>query len=82
MGKPIEETITKIFGTEIKEKFKSIVDKRNRIIHSFQCTIENEQMLCTKDQNNKQYRIDNDYLMKFIKENEELSGLLHNCRGF
>ena len=56
---------------------------RNRIIHSYQITgPKNEQILCTKVKapDNKQFVITVDYLMKFIKENEKLSTLLHAYR--
>lgn len=82
LKKPIKRTITEKSGEEIADLFKKIVDKRNRIIHSFQITNEDdEQILATKDRNNKQFHITEEYLLTFIKDNEQLSGLLHEFRG-
>lgn len=79
---PIEETITKSSDSTIADLFSIICEKRNRIIHSFQITdIDGEQRLATKDKNNVQYIITEDFLMDFIKKNEELSRLLHEFRG-
>lgn len=55
---------------------------RNRIVHSFQCTYKNEQILATKDKQNKQFYITKEYLLDFIKKNEQLSDMLHDFRGF
>jgi hypothetical protein len=79
---PVKETITKISGTEIARVFGEVISKRNRIIHSFQVTHNGEQMLATKDKRNQQYIITEDYLMEFITDNEKLSTLLHNFRGY
>ena len=80
---PIKETITQNSDTEIASLFSELVSKRNRIIHSFQITDENnEQMLSTKDNNNVQYKITEEYLLEFIKNNEGLSDMLHKLRGF
>ena len=80
---PVKETITK--NSNKNKKFASlffdIVSKRNRIIHSFQVTYNNEQMLCTKNKKNEQYIITEEYLLDFIKENEVLSSMLHEFRG-
>ena len=54
---PITETITKNSDEKISSLFSNLVSKRNRIIHSFQITSENEQILCTKDKNHQQYII-------------------------
>ena len=63
--------------------FNELVLLRNRIIHSFQITDKNgEQTLATKDRNNIQYIITEDFLLKFIKKNEELSSELHKFRGY
>ena len=63
--------------------FECLTEKRNRIIHSFQVTnAEGEQGLATKDKNHRQYEITADFLMQFIKENEELSSMLHCFRGY
>lgn len=77
----IGETITKKSDGNISSLFSNLVSKRNRIIHSFQITYENEQILSTKDKQHKQYIITEVYLLEFIRENEELSGMLHKFRG-
>ena len=81
---PIKNTITKISNSsEIADLFEEIVKIRNRIIHSFQITNkEGEQILCTKDKDNKQYVISEEFLLDFIKKNETLSTLLHSFRGY
>jgi hypothetical protein len=82
LSDPIEKTITKASGNKIAVLFREIVDKRNRIIHSFQFTDEDgEQRLATKEKNNKQYIITEEYLLNFIKDNQELCALLHKFRG-
>ncbi|WP_414150091.1 selenium binding protein [Acetobacterium carbinolicum] len=79
----IMETITKVSNSKISILFFSLVNKRNRIIHSFQITdTDGKQKLATKDKSNKQYVITEQFLQEFIKENEELSGMLHSLRGF
>ena len=81
LSKPIAETITKNSYEEISSLFSELVSKRNRIIHSFQITYKNEQILRTKDKNHQQYNITEDYLLDFIRENENLSNMLHKFRG-
>lgn len=46
----IAEAISKTAGsTDIADLFEEVVDMRNRIVHSFQITVENgDQMLATK----------------------------------
>lgn len=79
----IAETITKNSNDEIEKLFSRLVSKRNRIMHSFRCTHNNEQILATKERiTHKQYCITKEYLKEFIKENEKLSDMLHNFRGF
>lgn len=76
----IKQTIN---DDNISQLFAQIIKMRNRIIHSYQITgPKNEQILCTKVKapDNKQFIITVDYLMKFIKENEKLSTLLHDYR--
>lgn len=53
---------------------------RNRIIHSFQITHNNEQILATKNREGIQFKITENFLLDFIKKNEELSNLLHEIR--
>lgn len=64
--------------------FSEIVYKRNRIVHSFQVTdtSDNTQKLCTKDKNQVQFIITEEYLLKFIDENWKLSNFLHEFRWF
>ncbi|MBE9908835.1 selenium binding protein [Enterococcus casseliflavus] len=78
---PIQETITRVSDTKIAEKFNDLIEVRNRIIHGFQVTHQGEQILATKDRSNKQYIITEEYLLGFIKDNEELTDLLHSFRG-
>ena len=67
----------------IAEKFTRIVFMRDRIVHSFQITdSKGNQILATKDKENQQYIITEEYLLDLIKKNEELSSLLHKCRGY
>lgn len=77
----IERTITENSNDEIANIFNSLVDKRNRIIHSFQITYEGVQLLATKDEEHNQFIITEEYLCDFIKENELLSSKLHEFRG-
>lgn len=81
LNDPIKDTITANSNDEIALIFKSLVDKRNRIIHSFQITHEDEQILATKDRNHNQFIITEEYLLDFINENELLSSKLHELRG-
>ena len=78
---PVKETITANSDTRIAKLFSSIIIKRNRIIHSFQITENNEQVLCTKVKNNDQFTINERFLLEFIEENGKLSSLLHKLRG-
>lgn len=79
---PIKETITKNSNTKIAKLFSDLISKRNRIVHSFQITKDNEQILSTKDKKNEQFNITEEYLLDFIRQNETLSSLLHKFRGF
>lgn len=78
----INSAITNRAGPEISQLFEELVNKRNRIIHSFQITSENEQILATKDRNHYQFKITEEYLLGFIRQNEELSSKLHEFRGY
>ena len=78
---PIKETITKESNTAIAILFSSIITKRNRIIHSFQITKDNEQILSTKTKNHEQFNITEEYLLDFIRDNEKLSSILYKLRG-
>lgn len=80
----IKETITKKSKDEnIANLFDEIVTMRNRIVHSFQITDKGEeQKLATKDREGNQFIITREYLMNFIKKNEDLSTELHKFRGY
>lgn len=78
----IKDTIAKQSNTKILELFSELISIRNRIIHSFRCTVDGEHVLATKDKNHKQYVITEKFLMDFIKKNEILSDLLHDFRGY
>lgn len=80
--KDIKNTISKETNKDIKSLFSDIIKQRNRIVHSFQCTHEGSQMLATKEKNNNQVIINEQYLIDFIKLNENLSDKLHELRGF
>lgn len=83
LSEPIKDTITKASNTKIACLFAKIINRRNRIIHSFQITDrDGNQKLATKDKNHKQYIITEDYLLEFIRKNEKLSTLLHSFRGY
>ena len=78
----INDTITTKAGSEIAQIFSDLVDKRNRIIHSFQITNDDkEQILATKDKQHNQFVITKEYLLDFIKGNEVLSDKLYTFRG-
>ncbi|UFH36537.1 hypothetical protein [Flavobacterium acetivorans] len=81
LSQPVKETITKNSDTKIAVLFSSVIGKRNRIIHSFQITENNEQVLRTKTKNNEQFTITESSLLEFIKDNENLSLMLHQLRG-
>lgn len=78
-----EKQNKKKLGKDIEEIFSSLVETRNRIIHSFAITDKSEgQILQTKEKKtHKQFPITTDLLMKFIKDNDRLSSLLHEFRG-
>jgi len=80
----IEKTITEKAGPEIADMFKCIVNTRNRIIHGFRITSQSgEQVLATKVKNSgEQFEITEEYLLKFIKDNDTLSAMLHKYRGY
>lgn len=82
LQKEIEKEFDEIDPT-ICHKYKSITQKRNRIIHSFQITYKGEQILSTKTYfpENIQFHINKEYLRGFIKENEELCVMLCNLKA-
>lgn len=82
LSSPIKETITKNSNTEIINLFSQLIQKRNRIVHSFQITnSDGDQILATKDKENNQFEISEDYLLEFINQNKILSDKLHDYRG-
>ncbi|CDO03665.1 hypothetical protein BN988_02183 [Oceanobacillus picturae] len=82
LAQPIKENITKFSDTRIASLFNEIVQMRNRIIHSFQVTHNNIQILATKKKNGEQFIITEKYLLEFIQKNQELSSCLHKFRGY
>lgn len=83
LKKPIEKIISSNTEASIANLFEEIINKRNRIVHSFRITNkENEQSLATKERNGKQFEITEEYLLEFIKLNDELSSMLHDFRGY
>lgn len=79
---PIKDTITKKSNTKITALFSDLISKRNRIVHSYQITQNNEQILCTKNNKHEQFTISEQYLLEFISDNELLSSMLHELRDF
>lgn len=83
----IKKTICAKCGNEqIAELFNDIVKMRNRIIHGYGITSSSgEQILATKTKvkdGNVQFEITEEYLMSFIKKNEELCNLLYAYREY
>ncbi len=70
-------------GQAIVKLFQKIVRMRNRIIHSFRITNKDgEQSLATKTKDDIQFEISKTYLMEFIRENDNLSSMLYELRGW
>ena len=81
----IKKTITSKCGDGIEILFSQLVEMRNRIVHSFQITYGEKQILATKERSKdggRQFVITEEMLYDFIKKNEKLSLMLHNFRGF
>uniref|UniRef100_UPI003242A0E8 hypothetical protein n=1 Tax=Lactococcus sp. TaxID=44273 RepID=UPI003242A0E8 len=78
-----EKQNKKKLGKDIEEIFSSLVETRNRIIHSFAITDPSGvQILRTKEKKtHTQFTITTELLMKFIKDNEKLASKLHEFRG-
>lgn len=78
-----EKQNKKKLGKDIEEIFSSLVETRNRIIHSFAITDPlGVQILRTKEKKtHTQFTITTELLMKFIKDNEKLALKLHEFRG-
>lgn len=73
-----------IVPENIIELFNILVEKRDRIVHSFQTTYSmdtEEQILATKDpKTDEQFIITREYMMDFIKENDKLNDMLYKLR--
>ena len=83
LKEPIKNTITEKSDENIANLFNELVTMRNRIVHSFQVTYNDEQKLATKVKGSGElFVITEDYLMVFIKKNEQLSTSLHCFRGY
>lgn len=87
LKKSIADTISRNTGNkDIEILFSEIVEMRNRIIHGFRITSkQGEQILATKTRKkdgNIQFEITKEYLLDFIKKNEELSDMLYKYRGY
>ena len=88
LSSAIKDTITRQSNTDIAKTFNEIIGIRNRIMHSFQVTSYeqsddvNGQILATKYKDGTQEVITIDFLLDFIKKNENLSAKLHEFRGF
>lgn len=83
LSNSIAATISIKAGEDIANTFKAIIEKRNRIIHSFQVTDNGEQRLATKTRikdGNIQFVITEEFLKDFIKMNEDLCFKLHQYR--
>lgn len=79
----IKPTISRESESAIADLFDDLVGRRNRIVHSFQVTNDDgEQILRTKDRLHKQFDITREFLLKFIEDNERLSNMLHDFRGY
>lgn len=76
----------KIGNDDIFNLFSDLINRRNRIVHSYQITAEDgSQILATKERisdGNKQFIITEKYIKEFITLNEKLSSKLHNYRGY
>lgn len=84
LKKVVRDAISKEYGDNIEKLFSDIIEQRNRIIHSFRITNkQGKQVLATKEyKKSEQFEITEEYLLKFIKHNEELSDMLHDFRGY
>ena len=80
----IHNVISTKCGNEIEQLFEEIVNRRNRIIHSYRITNSSDaQVLATKVKGQgKRFEITEEYLLEFIRMNEKLSDMLHALRGY
>ena len=78
----IDKTLGEV-APDVCDLYRELTKKRNRIVHSFRITSRNgEQILATKEKapSNKQFYIDEKYMLDFIKENIKLSDRLYEIR--
>lgn len=84
LHKAMTEQYGDIVPENIIELFNILVEKRDRIVHSFQTTYSmdtEEQILATKDpKTDEQFIITREYMMDFIKENDKLNDMLYKLR--
>lgn len=78
--KNIVKNAIKKYDSDICLLFEDLIEKRNRIVHSFQITYHNEQILATKNKENKQYIISEKFLLSFIRDNEMLCDRLYKLK--
>lgn len=87
LSKAVEDTITRQSNADIADAFEEIIGIRNRIMHSFRITSYEKsddvdgQILATKYKCGKQEIITIEFLLDFIKKNENLAIKLHDFRG-
>ena len=77
--------IISILGDEIYDLFDELIDKRNTIIHSIPTGEKVDDYVIPiyiNSSKNKYVRIDKNFLMNFIKKNEQLSDKIYNFRGY
>lgn len=77
--------IITILGKDIYNLFDKLVDDRNSIIHSIPTgeKVDNYTIpIYRNNTKNKYVRIDKNFLMNFIKENEQLSDKIYEFRGY
>jgi hypothetical protein len=82
LSKTIQKNLSSSLNQPMLDLFSKLVDKRNRIIHSYQVTREGEQLLATKDNAGLQFILTEEYLLTFIEENSTFSTMLHAFRGY
>ena len=74
----LQRDINKNIGSiniAICQQYRELTKKRNRILHSYRITSkDNKQLLCTKNRDSgEQFYITSQYLLDFIKENDDFS---------
>lgn len=82
----VHNVISTQCGSDVEDLFLNLIERRNRIIHSYRITNSSgQQVLATKTMikdGNTQFEITEDYLLEFIKLNDKLSSMLHTLRGY